>query len=94
MYRQLRIIIRPIQFFVRFTLVNFIQMSILAVKLLKFYYTKIPLTQGLLNNLRLKFLCKIIFQLLLDQCHSPCFTKQIFNEMSTHGSQTCQIILN
>ena len=35
-------------------------------------------------------MCDIIFLLLPEQSHSPCFIKQIFNEMSTPGSQKFQ----
>ena len=70
---------------------------LLAVKLLKSYYMEKPFlttTQGLSKNFRLKFLCDIIFPLFPDQSHSPCFTKEIFNEMATLGRQTFQIMLN
>ena len=67
------------------------------MKLFKSNYIKtLPLTttQGLSKNLRLKFLCDLTFPLLSDQSHSPCFTKQICDEVSTLGRQTFRIMLN
>ena len=63
-------------------------------QILLYEKTPLPTTQGLPKNLRLKFLCYIIFPLLPDQSHTPCLTKQIFKEMTTPGRQTFQIMLN
>ena len=40
------------------------------------------------------FMCDVNFPFISEQSHFPCFTKQIFNEMSNPDSQTFQIVLN